>query len=107
MPRKDGRKETLLRECAADYISKESNRTSLITVTGARFLSEGNRAEVMVTVLPDNQQAAALDFLNRHKEGFRDYLKKHAAFKRLPFVSFALDIGEKHRQRIDELSEDL
>jgi ribosome-binding factor A len=89
---------------AAEFISGVSNRTSLITVTGVTLSPKRDRATVLITVLPDSQEAAAVEFCNRQAGGLRDFLKKRIALQRLPFLSFAMDRGEKNRQRLEELS---
>jgi ribosome-binding factor A len=33
----------------------------------------------------------------------REFLKKNMRTKIIPFVDFAIDLGEKNRQKIDEL----
>lgn len=101
--KRDERLKQGLREAAADFIASESNRTSMITPTDVALSPKGTRATILVTVLPDEQTHAALDFLNRRRDTFQTYLKKHVRLARTPSVTFALDEGEKHRQRIDEL----
>jgi len=97
------RAEELLAHLAAEFIARETNGTSLITVTRAEVSSKGDRADIFVTVFPDDRVATALDFLNRQAGEFRDYLKKHARMHSLPRVEFIEDRGERNRQRLDEL----
>lgn len=95
--------EQLLTEIAADFFNKESNRTSLITVTRASVSENRQRATIFFTVLPETHEQPALEFANRNKEHFREFFKKHARLKRIPQFEFTLDFGEKNRQRIDTL----
>lgn len=97
------RVEELLVHLAAEFIVRESNGTSLITATRAELTPKGERAIVYVSVFPDESTDTALDFLNRNADEFREYMKKNARTRELPRVEFALDEGERNRQRLDEL----
>ena len=55
-------------------------------------------------VLPEKLENVALNFAKRVRTDFREYLKEHSVLRYLPTVDFALDLGEKNRQRIDELT---
>lgn len=78
-----------LREAAAEFVSRESNRTSLITVTRV-VLDErrGKGAEIYVSVFPIEQTHAATDFLNRKRNDFREFIKKRIRLKGIPRVTF-------------------
>ena len=43
----------------------------------------------------------------RHKDLFRNELKKTARFARLPFIRFELDKGERARQHLEEVTRGL
>lgn len=96
----------LIKDVAADFLNRESNRTSLITVTHADISSDFRNATVYVTVFPAEQEEQALHFTRRKRSDFKAFLKSNLNLKRIPFVEFKIDEGEKHRQRIDELSQD-
>jgi ribosome-binding factor A len=93
-----------LREVAAEFLSRESNGQSLITVTAARVDERGQHATIFITVLPDSAEQKALEFANRNKQEFGMYLLKKVRGMRIPKLEFVLDRGEKMRQRLDELS---
>ena len=97
----------LIKDAAADFLNKESNRTSLITVTGANISKDFSKATVFFTVFPDDQQEQVLHFTRRKRADFKAYLKSHLQLRRIPFVDFEIDTGEKHRQRIDEISREV
>jgi ribosome-binding factor A len=101
---REGRIRELVRGLAAEFFSRESNRTSLITVTNVHISPDGKTAIIFFTVLPEDKQKAALDFAKRMRSDFRDYVKEKSRLQRLPFFDFEIDTGEKNRQRIDELS---
>ena len=101
---RDDRLATRITELAAEYLQMESNRTSLITVIRTDILNKGRRAIVYFTVLPDLEEERALKFARRKRSDFRKFIiqKKPVAFA--PSFDFAIDYGERNRQRIDELS---
>jgi len=97
----------LIKDAAADFFNKESNHTSLITVTSANISKDFSQATVFFTVFPDDQEEQVLHFARRRRADFKSYLKSHLQLRRIPFVDFKLDEGEKHRQRIDEVSREV
>jgi len=103
MTDRSGRVSEIIRQLAAKYLSVESNRTSLITVTGIDVSSDGKSATILISVLPEEASESALNFVKRKRTDFRTFVKKNSKLRRLPYFDFALDKGEKNRQRIDEL----
>lgn len=99
--------EHLIQKLAGEFIERESNRNSLITVTRVYIPSDLKRATILFTVLPEGQEENALNFLKRMRGEFKDYFKKHAKIGRIPFFDFELDKGEKLAQRIRDLSEEV
>jgi ribosome-binding factor A len=93
----------LVKELAAEFLSRENNRTSLITVTSANTSPDLKRATIYITVLPEDKENAALEWAKRMRSDFREILKKNLAIKNIPFVDFEIDLGEKNRQKIDIL----
>lgn len=104
---KDERQEHLLTELAADYIAREAGRTTLITPTRTELGKNRRNATVFVSVFPTEESEHALTFLARHKDLFREYLKKASRLGILPYITFELDYGERNRQRLDELSREM
>lgn len=99
--KKEERFEEIIRDYAARYIAAESNRRSLITVTRVDSKDRGNQVTVFVTVMPDSQEAAVIDFLHRKRSEFRAFVRDNARLMRIPFFDFEIDRGEKARQKID------
>ena len=89
---------------AAEFLMRESNRQSLVTVTRADMSRDLKTATVYFSVLPEKYEESALNFAKRKRPDFREYLKEHGVLRYLPTVDFALDMGEKNRQKIDELT---
>ncbi len=84
--------EIVARE-AALFIAREAGSESLITVIRAETRAHGDRIIVFVSVFPIEKARAALSYLERQREAFSDYLKRHARI-RLPRIDFMLDNGE-------------
>ncbi len=93
----------LIKELSAQFLEKENNRTSLITVTACTVSRDFKKTTVFISVLPSEKEKSALDFVKRKRSELRDYLKKFLKTKNAPFVDVKIDLGEKNRQRIDEL----
>ncbi len=92
-----------IKELAAEFLGRENNRTSLITVTSATASSDLKRATIFITVLPNSKEKAALEFVKRKRGELREFFKKNMSIKIIPFVDIVIDLGEKNRQKIDEL----
>ena len=99
--------EHLIQKLAGEFIERESNRNSLITVTRVYLADHLKTAKIMVTVLPEGHEDNAINFLKRMRGEFKDYFKKQAKIGRIPFFDFELDKGEKLAQRIRDLSEEM
>jgi len=95
--------KNLIKELSAQFLGKENNRTSLITVTDCNVSSDFKKATIFFTVLPDSKEHDALEFSKRKRSDLRNFLKKNMQIKIITFIDFAIDSGEKKRQKIDEL----
>lgn len=93
----------MIAKLAAEYLGRESNRTSLITVIRTEILNRGKKAIVLFTVLPDSEEKAALAFARRKRFDFRKFITKKKILGFTPQIDFQIDIGEKNRQRIEKL----
>lgn len=94
----------IIKEAAAEFLQRESNYTSILTVTDVSISERGNTATVFFTVLPEDKEKGALDFVKRKRAEFREFFKGKARMRALPFFDFEIDKGEKNRQKIDEIS---
>ena len=101
---KDERAASLISQYAAEYLLTESSPESLITVTKTEMSDRGRRALIFLSVLPTEKEAAALTFAKRKCNDFRLFVQSKKSFGFAPRFDFALDYGERNRQRIDELS---
>lgn len=93
-----------IKELAMKYFQRESNRTSLMTITSVNLFDRDSKAIILFTVLPENREHTALDFAKRKRAEFRDFIKANARLRVIPFIDFEIDMGEKNRQRMDELT---
>ena len=92
-----------IKELAAQFLSRENDRTSLITITACTVSPDLKRATIFITVFPETKEKDALDFIKRKLKELREFLKKSLQIKIIPFLEVAIDQGEKNRQKIDEL----
>ena len=94
---------SLIKELSAQFLERENNRTSLITVTSCDTSPDLKKATIFITVLPDEKEHDALDFAKRKRGELRNFLKGKMRTKNIPFLDIRIDQGEKNRQKIDEL----
>lgn len=92
-----------MKKLFANFIEKESNKESLVTVTRCIISSDRKNIEVMVSIYPTDHEKKVINFLDRRKWDARDYMKKRIQTRVIPFVHFKIDTGEKNRQKIDKL----
>jgi ribosome-binding factor A len=103
-PNHHARLEEALRETAAEFLVREANRNTLITVTRAMLSEDNKRVVILITAFPESGEKSALDFANRNRKEFKDFFKTRVKSSLPPDVTFEIDFGEKNRQRLDELS---
>ena len=93
----------VIRKAAADFVQLESNGTSLITITEVRLSKDKKYANILFTVFPEDKEETVLDFLRRMRSGFREYIKEKTRLGIIPNFDFQIDLGEKHRQKLDKI----
>ncbi len=101
---KDNRIREQIIRTSAKFLELESNKTSLITVTGAEIFSRGQQAKIFITIFPDDKEEEGLSFLKRKRPELREYIKKETKLQTVPFLDIVIDQGEKNRQKIEKLS---
>lgn len=89
---------------AADFFAREANRNSIITITRAELSGNQKTITVFFSVMPEAEEIRALTFMKRKRNDFIIYLRRHSRVGILPKLDFAIDLGEKNRQRIDDLT---
>ena len=99
------RKEKLasnLGELAAQFL-QETKKTTLVTVTSVEISDDEERATIGFTVFPADKEQAALVIAKRRQKAFRAFAGSRLRTRRIPNIRFVIDMGEKNRQRVDEL----
>jgi len=102
---RSGRLAEDIKKNTSEFIARESNYSSLITVTRVILNDSLKSAQILITVYPEDKKDEVLDFLKRQRTNIRDYLMKKIRSRIIPFIDFFNDEGEKNRQRLDELSQ--
>lgn len=92
-----------LKGLAGEFLARHSNRTSLVTVTNLFLSTDLKRAEIFLSVIPNEKEKAVVQFANRLRGEFGEYIRAHSKMHRLPHIVFSPDVGEQNRQRIEEL----
>jgi ribosome-binding factor A len=103
--RKHDKLSSLIKEMAAEFLLRESNKQTLITVTDVSLSRDGKYATIFFTVYPEEKEKEVLSFTKRKIADFLKFLSEKKALIRFPFFDFKIDQGEKHRQKIDKISD--
>jgi ribosome-binding factor A len=98
------RLQEAVREVAAEFLVREANRNTLITVTRAMLTDDMKHVTIFITALPETGEKPALEFANRNRTELRHFYEKRVKGQFPPDVTFEIDMGEKNRLRLDELS---
>lgn len=91
---------------AGDFLAREFPASSLVTVTRAELSETRAAATIFLSVLPEQEEKAALAIAKRLRSDMRRYIKDHSFLHPIPIVDFEIDYGEKNRRRVDELTRD-
>ena len=83
----DDRLLSAIHTAAAEFINRESNRRSLVTVTRVTMTDE-KHAQIFVSVYPEKDTAAVIDFLSRQKDEFLAFIKKTVKLHITPKMVF-------------------
>jgi ribosome-binding factor A len=93
----------VIRKAAADFMQLESNGTSLVTITEVRLSKDEKYANIYFTVLPEDKEEIVLEFTKRKRSDFKQYVKSKTRLGKIPLFDFEIDLGEKHRQKLDTI----
>lgn len=106
MSLRDEKLNEALREAAAEFLVREAGHQSLVTVTRAQVADGGKTGTIYLSVLPESEENKAVAFANRHRSEFAKFFASHVRGARMPHVEFMVDVGDKNRRRIEEISEE-
>ncbi|MDD4988812.1 MAG: ribosome-binding factor A [Candidatus Pacebacteria bacterium] len=95
----------IIKEAGAQFLAQESTRASLLTVTKVDLSTDGKRAIIYFTAFPTDKEETALLFAKRKRKDFQEFMREKTSLGRMPLFDFAIDEGEKNRQKIDSLSQ--
>lgn len=102
--RKKERLSSLIERLVAEYIARESDTRTLLTVTRTTLSDDRKYATIFFTSFPEKGEGDALAFFKRQARTIQHYIEEHARVGHVPYLSFVVDEGEKNRQKIDRLS---
>ena len=68
-----------LQELASDFVSTQSNRTSLITITSTELTHSLDVVTFYVSVYPETAEGPALGFLMRNRGECKKFIKTRLA----------------------------
>ena len=104
----DNKREAQVKEIlvhmAGEFLAREASKQSLITVTRAEMTPDLKMATIFLSVFPESKEALALAFCKRERSAFREYLRAKSSLHFPPTIDFEIDIGEKNRLRIEDLT---
>ncbi len=101
-----GKKEKIenqIQQVVAKFIERESNKTAIISVTRVEILDRGRNANIYISVLPEEGEDSAINFLKRKRHEIRTVIKKGVNMQNIPFIDVEIDKGEKARFSIEKL----
>lgn len=93
----------IIHRLAAEFTRNKASEASLLTITRVELSKDGKGADIYFTTLPEDREDTALKFLTRKTPEFRQYAKAKSRLGLIPRMTFKIDRGERHRQRLDTL----
>ncbi len=103
MANREEKIKEIIRDLGARFLVMNGNTSSLLTVTRVELSSDEKRAVILFTVFPESFEKTALEFAKRKRSEFKEFVKENSKLGRIPQLDFELDLGEKNRQKIDNL----
>jgi ribosome-binding factor A len=100
----------LVQETLAEVITTrvKDPRVGFVTLTGVQVAPDGSHATVRLSVLGDEEaKAQALAGLESARGFLRSHLARTLSLRVVPELSFVLDRGLEHAQRIEQVLADL
>jgi ribosome-binding factor A len=95
-----------IQKIAGEFINTQARVEGvLITPIKADVSKDLAKSTIYITVFPDDKENHVLNLLKFRRSDFREFFKSHIKLRVIPFFDFKIDLGEKNRQRIEELSE--
>ena len=103
MSLRNDRLKTNLKKLTAHFLQSHSDTTVLTTVTDFTISKDLRNATAFISVYPENKEKEVLNYIRKQRKDFWKYLATKTKMRRIPFVEFEIDMGEKNRQRVEKL----
>ena len=94
----------ILVHMAGEFLAREASKQSLITATRVEMTPDQRNATIFISVFPESEEGKALAFCKRERSALRNYMREKSSLHFPPTIDFEIDIGEKNRQRIEDLT---
>jgi len=92
---------SLIRDLAAKFLTRELDRKTLVSVTRIEITSDLKNAKVFIIVFPEEEEP---NILQKIRPGeFRGFVKENLKTKFLPAFEFRIDESLKKERKMDEL----
>lgn len=92
-----------IKEIAATFIERESNKSALLTITKVEIGDRGRSAMIYLSVMPESGEDSAINFLKRKRADMREAIKKGMKIRTIPFIDVQIDKGQKALHTIEAL----
>ncbi|MCR4284302.1 MAG: ribosome-binding factor A [Parcubacteria group bacterium] len=92
---------SLIRNLAAKFLSRELDRKTLVSVTRIEITSDLKSATVFIIVFPEKEEDKILEKIRPGE--FRGFVKENMKTKFLPTFEFRIDESLKKERKMDKL----
>jgi ribosome-binding factor A len=101
MTRRTEKMDSLLRDLISDYFTRSRPAGVFITISRVETSENIQNADVFVTIFPENKEKETLKNILRERGSIRKYIGPKLKTRNIPYLNFAIDKGEKARQKIN------
>ena len=98
-----GRAVSIISQTIAKFLLEEMSGDSLITITRVELNKSGHTAHVFCSVFPDDKVDIIFNLLKRSENNCKQYLKDKSNLRNVPIIRFEIDMGEHHKNIIENL----
>ena len=101
--RRQEKVNSLLRRLTASFLTKQSAGGAVITITRIETSKDLKSSKIFISIFPENKEKEILTSLKGKVGELRKFIGSQIKMRFLPRFEFAIDEGEKARQRIDKI----
>ncbi len=80
---------------------------SVITVTHCDVSGDLKKVTAFISVFPTEHEQEALNFARRKRTEIRELFKQNLSMKAIPHLEIEIDEGEKNRQKVEAIFNNL